>query len=378
MSKRYQQGTIELSKTSAGPCWYIRFTLPLKPGEKVAKRPRQRIGLKADYPSKVKASVAAQYLRDEFNSTSEEMIIRKFADVIVRYVNEEMPKRFSTARRYQGMISKHIEPRWGSTPLSEMKAMHMRKWLDELELSSRTKAHIRDLMRVMFRFAMLWEWMEIAVNPMSLFKMEGATRRAAKPRSLTPAEFSSLLGAISHEPTRTMMVIAACLGLRCSEIGALHWRDIGWMEGLINVRSAIVQGHIGPVKTETSAAALPLHPSLATVLRRHRGLSEFIEPDDYVFASPRQAGQRPFAMNQLQTRFLRPTGERLGFGKHIGWHTFRHSYRSWMNDAGATPEQQRDLMRHTDIATTLNIYGSTFAEPLRLVNSSVVKGIISD
>jgi len=67
-----------------------------------------------------------------------------------------------------------------------------------------------------------------------------------------------------------------------------------------------------------------------------------------------------------------PTGERLGFGKHIGWHTFRHSYRSWMNDAGATPEQQRDLMRHTDIATTLNIYGGTFAEPLRLVNSSVV------
>ena len=54
---RYQQGTIEELKTSAGIVWYIRFTV-------AGKRPRFRIGMKAQFPTKAKASRAAQHLRD--------------------------------------------------------------------------------------------------------------------------------------------------------------------------------------------------------------------------------------------------------------------------------------------------------------------------
>jgi integrase len=42
----------------------------------------------------------------------------------------------------------------------------------------------------------------------------------------------------------------------------------------------------------------------------------------------------------------------------IGWHTLRHTYRSWMDNNGTPLGIQKDLMRHTDIKMTMNGYGS--------------------
>jgi len=38
--------------------------------------------------------------------------------------------------------------------------------------------------------------------------------------------------------------------------------------------------------------------------------------------------------------------------EHVGgWHTFRHSYKSWMSAAKISPAQMKDLMCHSDIET---------------------------
>ena len=44
------------------------------------------------------------------------------------------------------------------------------------------------------------------------------------------------------------------------------------------------------------------------------------------------------------------------FGR-IGWHTFQHTYRSWLDATGAPLGVQQKLMRHADIRTTMNVYG---------------------
>jgi len=38
-------------------------------------------------------------------------------------------------------------------------------------------------------------------------------------------------------------------------------------------------------------------------------------------------------------------------GSDIGWHTFRHSYRSWLDETGAPLTVQKELMRHASIQT---------------------------
>jgi integrase len=57
----------------------------------------------------------------------------------------------------------------------------------------------------------------------------------------------------------------------------------------------------------------------------------------------------------------------------IGWHTLRHTYRSWLDQTKAPMTVQKDLMRHADIKTTMNVYGKAMAEPMQEANSEVVR-----
>jgi hypothetical protein len=57
----------------------------------------------------------------------------------------------------------------------------------------------------------------------------------------------------------------------------------------------------------------------------------------------------------------------------VGWHTFRHTYRSWLDDTGAPVGVQQKLMRHAQISTTMNVYGNALMDAKREANSKVVR-----
>jgi integrase len=57
----------------------------------------------------------------------------------------------------------------------------------------------------------------------------------------------------------------------------------------------------------------------------------------------------------LLTDHLKPAALRAGIGS-IGWHTFRHTYSTLLHALGTLPAVQKELLRHADISTTLNLY----------------------
>jgi integrase len=63
-------------------------------------------------------------------------------------------------------------------------------------------------------------------------------------------------------------------------------------------------------------------------------------------------------------------------GQSIGWHTFRHTYRSWLDDTRAPMGVQQKLMRHAQISTTMNVYGSAYMEGKREAHTKVVKMVL--
>lgn len=63
-----------------------------------------------------------------------------------------------------------------------------------------------------------------------------------------------------------------------------------------------------------------------------------------------------------------------GFGS-IGWHTFRHTYRSLLSGAGTPLATQQTLLRHADIATTQPEIRSPM-ENRRRANSLAVKEVL--
>ena len=45
--------------------------------------------------------------------------------------------------------------------------------------------------------------------------------------------------------------------------------------------------------------------------------------------------RKPYHQEEIQKRYIRKAGIAAKIGSDIGWHTFRHSYRSWLDETGA-------------------------------------------
>jgi integrase len=384
MPRRYQNGTLSLENNVSGPCWYLRFT---NPG---GSRPRIRIGLKTEYPTRAKASRAAQPHRDRFNASPADFAApdHTFGDVLRRYELEEIPERFSTQRGYLKWHRLYIEPKWGSIPLLQVEAHEVRTWLKGLTktdhrrqgepLSSRSRGHIHGQMKNLFKHAMLWKWMPAQINPMSLFSLKGATKRSKKPRVISPAQFRALLEHFgSGDETsalrmQALLVGGYCLGLRASELFALRWEDFDHLGAVVAIRRAIVQGNVGDVKTERSDSPLPLAKFVGETFLRWRQQSLHREDEDWVFASPYRGGRKPMDPNSLQSKHLVAAGNALGLDFNLGWHTLRHSYKSLLDRVSSDASLKRDLMRHADVHTTMQVYGEVEMDRMREINDLAV------
>jgi integrase len=156
---------------------------------------------------------------------------------------------------------------------------------------------------------------------MSLVRVKNGSKRKREPTILSVDEFQKLLEHIP-EPFRTMCVIAMCMGLRVSEILGLKWCDVDWDRMQLEIRQAYVYGKPGDVKTHGSQRCMPLHSSLAEMLRRHqlRCVSPRNE-EGWIFANPDTG--KPFWPGRIQENWLVPAAKKAGLGR-IGWHTFRH------------------------------------------------------
>ncbi len=254
--------------------------------------------------------------------------------------------------------------------MNAIKPMAVEDWLRGLGLAPKTKSHVRSLMHTIFQCAERWELTDR--NPIKLVRVRGGTKRLTSPRVLTPEQFESLLR-LMREPYRTMVLVAGCLGLRVSEIVALQWGDFNFPGSTVLVQRRVVHGRIGDVKTEYSRDSVPLDPVLVEALLRHRKRS-FSTPEGWLFANP--ATGRPYHQEEIQKTHIRKAGIAAKIGGAIGWHTFRHSYRSWLDETGAPLTVQKELMRHASIQTTMNIYGKAMTDTKRQAHRKVVEMVL--
>jgi integrase len=295
-----------------------------------------------------------------------------FGAAIARYEQEEMPERYSTSAAYQSYIKNQIRPRWADTPMSAVKPIAVEDWLRNLTPAPKTKSHVRSLMHTIFQCAERWELIDR--NPIKLLRVKGGTKRLKTPRGRAPDQFHSLLPLI-REPYRTMVLIAGCLGLRVSEIVGLQWGDFDFPGLTLLIQRSVVHGRVGDVKTEYSRDSVPLDTAVVEALLLHRERSSST-PEGWLFANP--VTGRPYHQEEIQKKHIRKAGVATGISGDIGWHTFRHSYRSWLDETGAPLTVQKELMRHASIQTTMNIYGKAMTDSKRQAHSKVVEIVLKN
>ena len=330
-------------------------------------RRSKRIGTKQEFPNKAAAWKEVERLDIHQPKTEKGDTVRS---VIARYEAERMPSRHSTARVYRSFLHNHILPEWGDKSIGALQPRPVELWLRELPLSPKSKTHVRSLMHGLVEFAMWAGLLDISRNPISLVQNKGAMRKVRKARSLTVEQFHALLKEL-HEPFDTLALLSVCLGLRVSEALALKWEDVDWIGSRLSVRRGIVEQVVGDVKTEGSARTFAITAELLERLKTRKQQSEFAGTEDWIFASPIKLGRLPYSYTGVWRELVRAS-EAAKIG-HLGTHAFRHTHRSWLDAVGTSIAVQQKMMRHTDIRTTMNIYGDVVTDEMTTAGVKVAQ-----
>ena len=151
--------------------------------------------------------------------------------------------------------------------------------------------------------------------------------------------------------------IAMYTGLRIGEILALQWLDVDLSRKLISVsknaehifgKGSILQ----TPKTESSIREVAIPNQLYDILIKFAPQKD--EDWDNFVTSNSQQPQGHRTASRCAERLLLKIGV-----EYKGFHAFRHSYATKMLESGVNAKVVSDLLGHSNISTTLNIYSHT-------------------
>jgi integrase len=332
------------------------------------KRKSRKLGTLAELPFRADAMRKAEAVRRDLKLVAQRSV-PTVNNLVAQYRAERMPERFSTRYGYEAWIKNHILPRWGNCPITELQPREVELWLRSLDLSPKSRVHIRGVIGQLWEFAMWHGYVPAQRNPMELVTIKGATKRR-KPHSLTEHEFRNFLTHL-EQPIRTITLLCVSFGLRISECLALKWSDVDWLNCTIQIARGIVRQRVGPVKTSESERRMSVDAELLVMLKTWKQITQFAAEDDWMFASPVKMGRQPLSYPHVWLSFQ--AAARAAGVPQFGTHSLRHTYRSWLDAVGTGVAVQQKLMRHADIRTTMNTYGDVVTDEMREAHSKVVR-----
>jgi integrase len=398
----YQQGSVVRKPRSLGPdVWVFRYM----DGE---VQRSEILGTVDKFKTKAAARKHADERRQEINERLAGIKVSGLCDRFKRECEkEDVELRPHSIATYKSFL-RRVRDEWGEWRVEDLAGdiLALEKWVNGFHTlgtpdrvipdriakgklipgktipgqpprpaSKKTKLHVKAFLHLLFEYAMKWKLLKLQRNPMTLLKVKGRKKKVRPANIITRDQWIALTTdpeLCSH--VRTMIFIAMLLGLRASEILGLRWDDFDMKRRIMRVNRSQVGKHTGDTKTEGSEEELPIHEDLYAILeawREQQTIDGVHTPvNGWLFGS--LITGRPFWRGTLQKDHLIPAGRKIGI-PNLGWHDFRHTYRAMMDEEKLTLEEQRVLMRHEDIRTTLGYGGKSKAETVRGANARVVE-----
>lgn len=134
---------------------------------------------------------------------------------------------------------------------------------------------------------------------------------------------------------------------------------------------------VGEVKTDASRSQLPLAAFMLDALAAWRRETPYAQPSDWIFASPRMRGRKPFRANALLRRQVRTAVAKAGIQERVGWHTFRRSISTWLIENEENVKVTQELLRHANSKTTLDLYAKAVTPSKRRAHEKIVNALIA-
>lgn len=259
----------------------------------------------------------------------------------------------ATLKNEQSMIDKHIAPRWADVKIDEIRRLDVQAWVLALPLAQESARRVLGVFVSSLSAAV--EDGVLDMNPAHRIKLP--PRPQGREVFLSREQFDALAAAIPEKHNRAIVKLLAGTGMRWGELAGLHWHNLDLRQGFVTVRDVLSAGEIKPYPKGRKQRRVPLFDWVvedldATVSKvvceaKHRiGLCE----SGLVL---RTATGSPLNDRNFYRRVLAPALKEAKL-EHLGvtLHDLRHTYASWLAQAGIPLERIGDLLGHSSVTTT--------------------------
>lgn len=224
-------------------------------------------------------------------------------------------------------------------------------------LSPRSVQYIRTVLRIALNHALKLEL--VGRNVAELVEGPRVPRRRIEP--FTADEARRLLAAVAGDELEALYWVAL-VGLRQGELLGLRWADVDLDEASLTVSQQVqrIDHRLQLVEPKTEASRRPVSlPALVVeALRAHRDRRRFARREgDLIFPSPTGA---PLDARHL-IRHYKALLVRAGLPERR-FHDLRHSTATLLYASGVELLTIKEVLRHTQISTTADIYTHVMPE----------------
>lgn len=350
--REYQDPTIQTRPAKGGEVFYIRYRekeLRLVDGRPVIERiERQRtlgpVTMGIRKAERAKAEVMQKINRQVYAIQAHV----PFEQFLAVYRRNHLPLLADTTQQtYDQWLRLYVEPAFSGRQLCDISPLDVQAFLLRLPVAASTRASIRGVLASVWQQAERWGYTpQGARSPVDGVRL--GPRLPARERGIwTPDQIRLVLASV-REDVALIVETLMWTGMRISECLGLTPVAFDLARGTVAISQRYSRGSTQGTKSAKGVRVLALGYLTERYAVRLRGA----RCDSWVFPDPKHP-DRPYRDCELLANYLTPILRKLGMKQPgAGWHTFRRSLASWMNEQGATPFDVQAQLGHASVDTT--------------------------
>lgn len=278
-----------------------------------------------------------------------------FAKYFDLWLAQNSPRfKTSTAKTFY-FQGQRIKEAVGHIPLGELRRRHLREWYSQQSgVKNRTFACLTSIVRNVIGQACEDELLE--ENPFKGWNFKGKEEQGEEyiVDPFSAAEQAAILGVLSGQ-RRNLVQFALWTGLRTSELVALEWGDVDFINREVAVTKAQTRWADAAESTKTPAGRrlVKLHGPALAALKDQKQYT-FLNGGERIFLNPTTL--KPWSGDGAIRYFWVQTLKRAGVRYRIPYQT-RHTFASMMLSAGESPLWVARQMGHSNWLLIGRTYG---------------------
>jgi len=370
----FQNGRVSEIRTRRGTAYKIRYRVRTTEGKW-----RQRS--ETLYDLKGKKAAQAELDRRIQQATpmkleDRELTLRGFVDAYWKPSLDRKCLKLSTRQSYDSALECHIMPAFGDYRITDVAPLHVEKFAQAKSQSGLSGKTVRNLLLVVQGIFSLAVDNDMVLKSPVRKSHKPVYRRKEKP--VWSAEVVLAIIQAAPQDYRAFFCCAGLTGARLGELLGLQWKHIDLTSRKLRIEQSLWHGSIVSPKTIGSIRTIYFGDVLAGALTEHFQHTSHGKPEDFVFC---KKDGSPLHPDVLRKDVLYPVLDRLGISRSSGasgFHTFRHSAASILNQQTGNLKLAQRLLGHSTINMTADVYTHTSAEAERDAAVAIERAIYGD